>query len=99
MGCEPCHLHKNVSMGMAMAGQSMADSHAVCRKSPPSPNRHDQDAGASQPPSTSPARKQVYSAGSVLNKAKLWDLRASQDCIHHQTGKPKEAIEGSRRGG
>ena len=27
----------------------------------------------------SPARKQLYAAGIVLDKAKLWDLRASQE--------------------
>ena len=39
----------------------------------------------------SPARKQLYAAGSVLDKAKLWDLRASQENASHPTGKPEEA--------
>ena len=47
----------------------------------------------------SPARKHLHSAGSVLDKAKLWDLRASQNCTRYQPGKSKEAVEGIRRGG
>ena len=39
----------------------------------------------------SPARKQLYAAGSVLDKAKLWDLRASQENASHPAGKPEEA--------
>ena len=44
----------------------------------------------------SPARKQLYTAGSVLDKAKLWDLRASQEDTYHPTGKPEGANKDRR---
>ena len=46
----------------------------------------------------SPARKQLYAAGTVLDKAKLWDLRASQEHTYHHSGKPEEIDEGKTKG-
>ena len=64
----------------AMASLIWLNIQYACRKVPPSPYHHDQDSGARQFPSMSPAGKQLHAAGtrSVLDKAKLWDLRASQ---------------------
>ena len=72
----------------AMASLTWIDIQYACSKAPPSPYHHDQNSGARQPPSMSPARKPLYAAGSVLDKAKLWDLRASQGNTSHPTGKP-----------
>ena len=72
----------------AMASLTWLNFQYACRKAPPSPCHHDQDSGARQTPGISPARKKLYAAGSVLDKAELWDLRVSQENTSHLTGKP-----------